>query len=303
VGSRGLGRGRNPSGAVPTPDTAERGERFIGISSNRSAIASVWEGVRPDRPGPDDPGGNAVSRFAPLITLGTVAALGGGLLLVNTAVLGQPATTAGTAVAAPPSVVAEVAPGAVPDAGPDAGPAPDAAAPPVPPAAAPVAPAVVQAAYTGRSAGNEVTVALAVKDGKAVAYVCDGKKVEAWLDGTITGADLQLSGADGKPGITATVTDAATLGTVTVGGEDLPFAAEHVATPAGLYEGRTAVRGVLTRIGWIVDEDGKVTGVANAGGARRPAPALNPTNPAATTIDGVPVKVTALDGSAPVVGR
>jgi hypothetical protein len=233
-----------------------------------------------------------VARFAPLITLGTVAALGGGLLLANATVLGPPAVTAGTAVAAPPVAAAEVAPGAAPDA-----------APPVPPAAAPQAPAVVEAAYTGRSAGNEVTVALAVKDGRAVAYVCDGKKVEAWYEGTLTGADLQLSAADGKPGITATVTDAATLGTVTVGDEDLPFAAEGVAAPAGLYEGRAAVRGALTRIGWIVDDDGDVTGVANAGGTRRPAPALDPADPGATRIDGVPVTVTALDGSVPVIGR
>ncbi|TWF81376.1 hypothetical protein FHX44_117319 [Pseudonocardia hierapolitana] len=233
-----------------------------------------------------------MSRFAPLITLGTVAALGGGLLFVNTTVLGPPAVTAGTAVAAPPVAAAEVAPGAAPEA-----------APPVPPAAAPAAPAVVEAAYTGRSAGDEVTVALAVKDGRAVAYVCDGKKVEAWYEGTLAGADLQLSAADGKPGITATVTEAATLGTVTVGGKDLPFAAEDVAAPAGLYEGRAAVRGVLTRIGWIVEDDGDVTGVANAGGTRRPAPELDPAAPGATRIDGVPVTVTALDGSAPVIGR
>jgi hypothetical protein len=220
-----------------------------------------------------------------------VAALGGGLLLVNNTVLGPPAVT-GTAVAAPSVAAAEVAPGAAPDA-----------APPVPPAAAPAAPAVAEAAYTGRSAGNEVTVALAVKDGRAVAYVCDGKKVEAWYEGTLEGAELQLSGADGKPGITATVTDSATLGTVTVGGEDLPFAAKGVEAPAGLYEGRAAVRGVLTRIGWIVDEDGDVTGVANSGGARRAAPSLDPENPAATRIDGVPVTVTSLDGSVPVIGR
>jgi hypothetical protein len=230
-----------------------------------------------------------VARFAPLITLGTVAALGGGLLMVNTTVAGPPAVTAGTAVAAPAVTAAEPAPAATPDA-----------VPPAPPAAAPD---VAEAAYTGRSAGNEVTVALAVKDGRAVAYVCDGKKVEAWYEGTLSGADLKLSGGDGKPGITATVTETATLGTVTVGGKDLPFAAEDVAAPAGLYEGRAAVRGVLTRIGWIVDEDGKVTGVANAAGTRRPAPTLNPADPTATKIDGVPVTVTALDGADPVTGR
>ncbi|WP_345604404.1 hypothetical protein [Pseudonocardia adelaidensis] len=229
-----------------------------------------------------------MGRFAPLITLGTVAALGGGLLFVNTTA-GQPSVTAGTAVAAPPITAAQAGPGPAPEA-----------APVVPPAAAP---AVAKAAYTGRSAGNEVTVALAVKDGRAVAYVCDGKKLEAWFEGTLAGDDLQLSAADGKPAITATVTEAATLGTVTVGGKDLPFAAKGVEAPAGLYEGRAAVRGVLTRIGWIVEDNGKVTGVANAGGSRRPAPALDPADPAATRIEGVPVTVTALDGAVPVIGR
>jgi hypothetical protein len=238
-----------------------------------------------------------VARFAPLITLGTVAALGGGLLLINTTIAGPPATMAGTAVAAPP-IAGAAAPEAAPDAVQD-----NDAVPPAPPAAAPAAPAVGKAAYTGRTAGNEVTLALAVKDGKAVAYVCDGKKVESWYEGTLTGADLKLSAADGKPGITATVTDAATLGTVTVGGKDLPFAAEDAASPAGLYEGRAAVRGVLTRIGWIVDDDGKVTGVASAGDTRRPAPTLDPSDPTATTIDGVPVTVTALDGDDRVIGR
>jgi hypothetical protein len=162
---------------------------------------------------------------------------------------------------------------------------------------------VAEAAYTGRTAGDEVRVALAVKDGRAVAYVCDGKKVEAWFEGTLTGADLQLNAADGNPGMTGTVTDSAALGTVTVGGKDLPFAAKGVTGTAGLYEGRAAVRGVLNRIGWIVDEDGKVTGVLNVGGSRRPAPALDPANPGATRIGGVPVTVTALDGSVPVIGR
>jgi hypothetical protein len=219
-----------------------------------------------------------------------VAALGGGLLLVNNTIVGPPAITAGAATPAPPAAAAQI----VPDAA-----APDAAAP-APQAAAP---AVAEAAFTGRSAGNEVTVAVAVKDGRAVAYVCDGKKVEAWYEGTLAGEQLELSAAEGRPGITATVTDAATLGTVTVGDEELPFAAKAVDAPAGLYEGRAAVDGVLTRIGWIVEEDGDVTGVANSGGTRRPAPELNPASPSSTRLGGVPVTVTALDGSGPVIGR
>jgi hypothetical protein len=235
-----------------------------------------------------------VARYAPLITLGTVAALAGGLLLVNnvnTTVGGPPVPAAGSAVAAPPA--------AQPDLGQAAAPAE-----PGSPAAPPAAPALpAEAAYTGRSAGNEVTVAIAVKDGRAVGYVCDGEEIEAWLEGTVTGSDLNLSGADGGNVLTATATDKAVLGTVTVAGEERPFAAEGVAAPAGLYEGSATVRGALTRIGWIVDDEGGVTGVANSRGTRRPAPALDPADPTAAMIDGVPVTVTPLDGGDRVIGR
>jgi hypothetical protein len=76
-----------------------------------------------------------------------------------------------------------------------------------------------------------------------------------------------------------------------------------IEAPAGLYEGRANVRGVATRIGWIVDGEGDVTGVANAGGARRPAPALDPANPTAVRINGVPVEVTPLGGDDRVIRR
>jgi hypothetical protein len=236
-----------------------------------------------------------VARYAPLITLGAVAALGGGLLFVNTTVGGPGPSTPGPASAsssadAPdsPSVLAQP---------------PGQGEPPADPPAAPdAAPAVDEAAYAGRSAGNEVTVAIAVKDGRAVGYVCDGKKIEAWLEGTLSGSQLRLEGADGAA-LTADLTEAATLGTVTVAGKERPFAAEDVAAPSGLYEGRANVRGVVTRIGWIVDGEGEVTGVATARGDRRPAPALDPADPTSATIDGVPVTVTPLDGGDEVIRR
>src|SRR5918999_1865362 len=99
------GRGRNLSRAAPTPDTAGRRDRFTGTSPEplgRPAGVSC-ERAR-TRPGPDRRG-SAVARYAPLITLGTVVALAGGLLLVNnlnTTVGGPPVPTAGSAVAAPP---------------------------------------------------------------------------------------------------------------------------------------------------------------------------------------------------------
>jgi hypothetical protein len=59
-------------------------------------------------------------------------------------------------------------------------------------------------------------VAIAVRDGRAVGYVCDGEEVEAWLEDTLEGAELSPSGADGGSTVTATVTEEATVGTLTV---------------------------------------------------------------------------------------
>lgn len=220
-----------------------------------------------------------MTRYAPLLTLGAVAALGGALLAVD--VLSDPGQ-------APP-------------------PAPAAAAAPAPaPAAEPVAvvpdpPAVAESVWAGRSSGNEVTVAIAVKDGRAVAYVCDGEQVEAWLEGTLTGYALALEGADGAV-LTGTVDATAALGSVTAGGGTWPFAAKVVQAPDGLYDGRANVDGVATRIGWI-SVDGTVTGGARAAGRVVDAPALDPSAPDAVVLDGAPVAVTAVDGASEGVVR
>jgi hypothetical protein len=226
-----------------------------------------------------------MKKYAPLATLVAVVLLGAGLLVAN--MLSNPANQ--TTAAPAPSAAAAAAPGD------------PAAAEPAPAEPAPAEPAVVEKAYTGRSAGNEVTVAIAVKNGKAVAYACDGKKIEAWLEGTLTGDSLSLSGKTSS--ITATLDDKASFGTITVDGKEWPFSAKGVASPAGLYEGRGNVDGVAARVGWIVQEDGSVTGVENAGGFPKPAAPLDPTNLGATMSDGSPVTVTALDGASTVVQR
>lgn len=222
-----------------------------------------------------------MTRYAPLLTLGAVAALGGALLAVD--VLSDPGQ-------APP-------------------PAPAAAAAPAPaPAAEPVAvvpdpPAVAESVWAGRSSGNEVTVAIAVKDGRAVAYVCDGKQIEAWLEGTLEGDTLSLTSGDGTTTITGTATEADALGTVAVGDKQWPYAAKAVVAPAGLYEGRANVDGVAARIGWIVLDDGSQTGLAEVNGQPRPAPVLDPAAPGSVTFEGAPVTVTTIDGDDTVVAR
>jgi len=227
-----------------------------------------------------------MKKYAPLATLVAVVLLGAGLLVVN--MISNP--TKETTTAAPAGVASAAA-----------APSEPAVAAPAPAAPAPAAPAVAEKAYTGRSSGNEVTVAIAVKNGKAVAYACDGKKIEAWLEGTVTGDTLSLSGKTSN--LTGTLDDKATFGTITVDGKEWPFSAKGVSSPAGLYEGRGTLAGVATRVGWIVEDNGNVTGVRSANGTREPAPPLNPADPGATTIDGTPVTVTALAGDATVVSR
>ena len=230
-----------------------------------------------------------MKRLAPILTLVAVAVLGAALFVANTLTNPAPQSVAA------PAPVAESAP---------APPAPPAEPAPPPPAPTPPPPAVAEKIFTGRSAGNEVTVAVAVKDGRAVAYVCDGKKIEAWLEGTLVGNELSLKGStDGA--LAGLVTDTAVLGIVAVGGKQWPYSAAGVQAPAGIYEGRANVRGVATRIGWIVDGKGQVTGNARPAGSPEPvpAPAFDPAAPGAVTMDGALVSVTSVGGDFAALAR
>lgn len=226
-------------------------------------------------------------RFAPLLTLLAVVVLGGALLTLN--MLGNPGNQN-----AQPSAASESVPAAAPatSAAPAAQKAGSAQAAP---------PAVAEKAYAGRSSGNEVTVAIAVKNGRAVGYICDGKKTEAWLEGTVSGSDVSLKSADGKSTIVGTVDEAKSLGTVAVGDKEWPFAAKAATAPAGLYEGRASVKGVLNRIGWIVLPDGKQVGVLQAGLTLQTAPPLDTANLGSTTLGGVPVAVRSVGGGDEVI--
>ncbi len=220
---------------------------------------------------------------SPLVTIVAVVAVGLSVLLANVA-RGDPAVevAADLAAAAPAPV-----------------PSPE-AAPPEPVAATPTEVPDAAAAgglFAGRTAGNELTVAVATDGTRAVAYVCDGARVEDWLEGTLVGDRLSLRGDAGSVEAVVDRSAAALLGTVTVGDRALPFAAGDAAPPAGIYQGRADVRGVTARIGWIVLPDGTQVGVADLGGDRRPAPALGPG--ATAVVDGVPVTVTPFTAGEP----
>jgi hypothetical protein len=224
-------------------------------------------------------------RYGPYLTLLVVAVLGVGLLVTDA--LGDPARR----ITGTPTASAQAG-GAAPVA-------PATSAPPSAVATTPP-PAVAQAAYAGRSSGDEVTVAIAVKDGRAVAYICDGKAIEAWLSGTVTGSDVTLKSKDGSATITGTVDDAKSLGSVAAAGKQWPYAAKAVATPSGLYRGRADVRGVAVRIGWIVLPDGSQTGLGRRGQDTIVPPTLDPGRLGGVSVDGVPVAVTTIAGDSDV---
>ncbi|WP_232668377.1 hypothetical protein [Pseudonocardia sp. TRM90224] len=227
-----------------------------------------------------------MKRTGPLLTLLAVAVLGAALFVANRA--GDPAT-------APPAPAAQATNAE--------------AAPPQPPAEVPPevpaepAPAVEKLAYAGQTPGKELTIAIAVEAGKAVAYVCDGKKIEAWLEGEVKGSSVELKNSAGTSTVSGTVDEKKSTGTITVADKSWSYDAKAATPPSGLYEGRADVQGVANRVGWIVLEDGSQVGIRSANGVAQPAPPLNPADLGAVRIDGVPVTVTAIDGGDKVIKR
>ncbi len=146
-------------------------------------------------------------------------------------------------------------------------PAPSAAAPPPP---APVS----EGSFTGRTSDNKTTLAITIKGDRATGYLCDGKEIEAWLEGTVTGDQVDLRGKKGAA-VTGTLSTDAIFGTVTITSEQSPYSAKIAEQPAGLYDGRGNVDGVANRIGWIVLPDGSQVGIRNINGERGPAPRLD----------------------------
>jgi len=182
----------------------------------------------------------------------------------------------------------------------------NAAGTPSPPAASPSAsalpspdasqaPVVTQAAYAGQvTRGAGTTLAIAVKDGKAVAYLCDGRRIEAWLQGTATDGNLNLTGAAsasliGRYGSSA-------VGAVSAGGRQWTFSVPIVTAPSGLYRSVANVRNAQVVGGWIVLPGGRQVGIVTKEGRPSTATRLN-TESLTATVDGTQITAAPQDGS------
>ena len=160
--------------------------------------------------------------------------------------------------------------------------------------------AIVEAVYSGRASGNQVTLAVVTEGDKATAYVCNGRTVEAWLQGSVHGNQVNLTGLHGA-GLTGSLSGLAMFGMVTPStGLSFPFSAELSPRPAGVYQARIAVNGLATRIGWAVLPDGTQLGVAVAGTTRYPAPPLD-LNGLGFTLGGTSFRASPVAGNQTVV--
>lgn len=129
-------------------------------------------------------------------------------------------------------------------------------------------PVAQQEPMTGTWAGHlkEGSLAIAAKNGAAIAYLCDGDKLEEWMTGTAIGGKLELKSDDGSR-LTGTASKDKASGTVTVDdGKARTFDIAVARKPSGLYRFASQVRGAKIIGGWIVLKDGRQVGLATVDG-------------------------------------
>jgi hypothetical protein len=150
-----------------------------------------------------------------------------------------------------------------------------------------------QVTYAGGAGAG--SIAIAVRDGHAVAYLCDGRTAEAWLQGTVSDTgSVTMTGAH-NASLTATIAGGTATGTVTAVGRQWTFTAPTVTAPSGLYRAAAQVRGAQVVGGWIVLANGEQVGMIDFGDHEESAPPLQGT---AADLGGTPATAVRLDGTA-----
>jgi hypothetical protein len=179
----------------------------------------------------------------PYLTLLVGAALGAVLLVAS--MLATPQAPASPIAAATPA------------------PASSATAQPSPASPTPTATVVAnvpaRANYAGEVNGGGASVAISIHHGQAIAYVCNGSVIEAWLKGTAANGHLTMTGK-GHARLSASYRTKRAVGHVIAHGVRYTFSAPAVHKPSGLYRAIAIVRGAKIKAGWIVLPDGSQVG-------------------------------------------
>ncbi|MFJ6393454.1 hypothetical protein ACIQJT_38365 [Streptomyces sp. NPDC091972] len=216
-----------------------------------------------------------MKRSGPLLTLLAGLLLGLFMLSLN-ATTGEKPTSATVQPSASgkPSPGTKASPGTAP------------AQPSAPTSPSPARTAVPEGVYTGRTDDDSSAVAITVRDDKAIAYVCDGRNVESWLQGDVEDdGSLRLTGKGGAS-LDAGVKGARQIrGTAHVGSGGYAFTIARTAKSSGLYRANGNVAGARIEGGWIVLPDGEQVGILKRDGKPSPAPEIDPQT-GAVTVDG-----------------
>jgi serine/threonine-protein kinase len=148
--------------------------------------------------------------------------------------------------------------------------------------------------YTAHLADDAGTLYIAVREDVAIAYFCDGKRIEAWFAGTAEAGELHLTSKKGGGTITATYDADAARGSVKIGGKTTRFTLPPADGQAGLFRSLTKINGARVKGSWIVLPNGDQVGVVTIDEVPEPAPALDLTTNTAT-VEGVAVDTTRVD--------
>lgn len=128
--------------------------------------------------------------------------------------------------------------------------------------------------YAGVVQGNGGLIAISIRNGKVIAYFCDGR-IESWLKGTAENNTLTLEGKNSL--LTASLGGGKAQGRISVGNSKWRFVAPVVKKPSGLYRASANVRGAKIVGGWIILPNGQEVGRLSIGeGNGEPAPAFTP---------------------------
>jgi serine/threonine-protein kinase len=153
------------------------------------------------------------------------------------------------------------------------------------PSASPTKSAPPNADYAGRTDDDSSAVAVSLRDGKAIAYFCDGRDQESWLKGDVEDdGSMRLTGKHGAK-LEGTLSGRKIRGTVEIDKQRWAFTADKAIKPSGLYRATAEVRGAQIDGGWIVLPGGRQVGVLKRDGEPAPAPEIDPET-GAVTVDG-----------------
>ncbi|GHA59461.1 hypothetical protein GCM10010372_68940 [Streptomyces tauricus] len=156
---------------------------------------------------------------------------------------------------------------------------------PAPSSPAPSRSAVPDGDYAGRTDDDSSAVAVTLRDGKAVAYFCDGRDQESWLKGDVeSDGGMRLTNKKGQV-LTGTLAGKRIRGTVDMGQRNYGFTADRSLKPNALYRATDTVADTEIDGGWVLLQDDSQVGILKRDGRASPAPRIDPET-GAVTVDG-----------------